>query len=38
MFDKRLLALVDGSGRMIDAIVGLKWIAIVANIVVFLSL
>ena len=38
MFDKRLLALVDGSGRMIAAIVGLKWIALVANIVVFVSL
>lgn len=38
MFDKRLLALVDGSGRMIAAIVGLKWLALVANIVVFVSL
>ena len=38
MFDKRLLALVDGSGRMIAAIVGLKWPALVANIVVFVSL
>lgn len=37
MFDKRLLALVDGSGRMIAAIVGLKWLALVANIVVFVS-
>lgn len=38
MFDKRLLALVDGSGRMIAAVVGLKWLALVANVVIFASL
>lgn len=38
MFDKRLLALVDGSGRMIAAVVGLKWLALVANVVIFVSL